>query len=284
MPISRLIFFALLLANVAFFAWRQNAGPAEGHEPQRLQQEIEPDKLKLILPEKAPAPAAEPKPAEAKPVESKTPETKPSEPKAGEVKAADPKAADPKAAEVKAPEAKLAEPKPAEAQAKTKTADNAPALLCKSFNGLTPESAKAAQAAISNSAPNAKVALIPTKESTSYWVHIPSQQNKAGADKKVGELKQMGVEDSFIISDEGPNKWAVSLGLFKSKDMADAYLQKLNKQGVRSAKIEVRDKGADKARLEVSAPAEALGVLAREIKPLAGASLGECKPAELAKN
>lgn len=279
MPISRLIFFALLLANVAFFAWRQNAGPAEGHEPQRLQQEIEPDKLKLILPEKAPAPAAEPKPAEAKPAESKAPETKASEPKAGEVKAADPKAT-----EVKAPEAKLAEPKPAEAPSKTKTADATPALLCKSFNGLTPESAKAAQAAISNSAPNAKVALIPTKESTSYWVHIPSQQNKAGADKKVGELKQMGVEDSFIISDEGPNKWAVSLGLFKSKDMADAYLQKLNKQGVRSAKIEVRDKGPDKARLEVSAPAEALGVLAREIKPLAGASLGECKPAELAKN
>lgn len=264
MPIARLIFFALLLANVAFFAWRQNAGPAEGHEPQRLQQQIEPDKLKLILPEKPPAPAAEPKPAE-----SKAPEAK---------------AAEPKTSEANAPETKVAEPKPADAPAKTKAAEAAPALLCKSFNGLTPESAKAAQAAISSTAPNAKVALVPTKESTSYWVHIPPQQNKAGADKKVAELKQMGVEDSFIISDEGPNKWAVSLGLFKSKDMADNYLQKLGKQGVRSAKIEVRDKGADRARLEVSAPAEALGVLAREIKPLAGASLGECKPAEIAKN
>lgn len=272
MPIARLIFFALLLANVAFFAWRQNAGPAEGHEPQRLQQQIEPDKLKLILPEKPPAPAVEPKPAEAKPVESKAPEVKTPEPKAPEAKTPEAKAAD----------AKASEPKPADTP--TKSADAAPALLCKSFNGLTPESAKAAQAAISSSAPNAKVALIPTKESTSYWVHIPSQQNKAGADKKVAELKQMGVDDSFIISDEGPNKWAISLGLFKSKDMADNYLQKLGKQGVRSAKIEVRDKGADKARLEVSAPAEALGVLAREIKPLAGANVGECKPAEVAKN
>jgi cell division protein FtsN len=272
MPIARLIFFALLLANVAFFAWRQNAGPAEGHEPQRLQQQIEPDKLKLILPEKPPAPAAVPKQAEPKPEESKAPEAK----------AVETKAAEAKAPEVKTPEAKAAEPKPADALAKS--ADATPTLLCKSFSGLTPEAAKAAQVAISSSAPNAKVTLIPTKESTSYWVHIPSQQSKAGADKKVAELKQMGVDDSFIISDEGPNKWAVSLGLFKSKDMADNYLQKLSKQGVRSAKIEVRDKGADKTRLEVSAPAEALGVLAREIKPLAGASLGECKPAEVAKN
>ena len=157
-------------------------------------------------------------------------------------------------------------------------------MLCKSFSGFTPESAKAAQAAINSSAPNAKVALITSKESSSYWVHIPPQANKAGAEKKVTELKQLGVEESFIINDDSPNKWAVSLGLFKSREMADNFLQKLSKQGVRSAKIEVRDKGTEKARLEVSAAADALGVLAREIKPLANATLGECKPTEVAKN
>lgn len=247
MPITRLIFFALLLANVAFFAWQQNAGPAPGHEPRRLQQQIDPDKVQLILPERPrppeaaakPAPAAEPAPETASSAKSETP---------------------------------------------AKGAETAPALLCKSFSGFTPESAKALQAEIGSSAPNAKVALITSKESSSYWVHIPSQQSKAGAEKKVGELKQMGVEDSFIISEDGPNKWAVSLGLFKSREMADAYLQKLGKQGVRSAKIEVRDKGAEKARLEISAPADALGALAREIKPLANATLGECKVAEAPKN
>lgn len=241
----RLIFFALLLANVAFFAWRQNAGPEDGHEPQRLQQQIDPDKVRLILPE--------PPPSSAKPAD-----TKPAEPAKAE------------------PAAKTEIP--------AKSADAAPALLCKSFSGFTPESAKAAQAAINSSAPGTQVALITTKESSSYWVHIPPQTNKAGAEKKVAELKQMGVDDSFIVSDDSPNKWAVSLALFKSKEMADNYLQKLSKLGVRSAKIEVRDKGAEKARLEVSAPAEALGVLAREIKPLANASLGDCKPTEVAKN
>lgn len=236
MPITRLIFFALLLANVAFFAWRENAGPAPGHEPQRLQQQIDPDKVQLLRPE---APAGD-----------------------------------------KTPQDKSAALKPAEAVAQL---PEGPALLCKAFSGLSLESAKAAQTAIAGSAPNAQVALITSKESTSYWVHIPSQSSKSGAEKKVAELKEMGVSDSFIISDDGPSKWAVSLGLFKSRETADNYLQKLVKQGVRSAKIEVRDKGADKARLEISAPAETLGTLAREVKPLGNATLGECRQTETAK-
>lgn len=249
MPTTRLVFFTLLLANVAFFAWRENAGPAAGHEPQRLQHEIEPDKIRLILPEKPATPQDAPRVPASKPPEAAT------------------------------TPAATAKPEP-----QAKTAEASIPLLCKSFSGFTPESAKTTQTAINNSSPNTKVALITTRESSSYWVHIPPQSSKAGAEKKVAELKQLGVDDSFIISDEGPSKWAVSLGLFKSKEMADNFLQKLGKQGVRSAKIEVRDKGAEKTRLEISAPAEALGVLAREIKPLANATIGECKAVEGAKN
>jgi len=231
MPKTRLIFFALLLANVAFFAWRENAGPPPGHEPQRLQQQIDPDKVRLLPPQ-----AAADKPAA--------------------VKVAD------------------------VAAASASPAAEAPALLCKAFSGISAEAAKAVQSAIASSAPNAQVAVITSRESSSYWVHIPPQPNKAGAEKKVAELREMGVSESFIISDDGPAKWAVSLGLFKSREMADNYLQKLTKQGVRSARIEVRDKGADKVRLEISAPAETLGTLAREIKPLANASIGECRQGE----
>lgn len=236
MPKTRLIFFALLLANVAFFAWRENAGPPPGHEPQRLQQQIDPDKVQVLLPQQA---------------------------------AADP----PAAAKVADAAAAVASP-----------ATEVPALLCKAFSGIPVESAKAAQSAVADSAPNAQVVLVTSKESSSYWVHIPPQPNKAGAEKKVAELREMGVSETFIISDDGPSKWAVSLGLFKSREMADNYLQKLIKQGVRSAKIEVRDKNADKVRLEISAPAETLGALAREIKPLANASIGECRQSEAVKN
>ncbi len=266
----RLTFFVLLLANVIFFAWRQNAGPAAGHEPQRLQLEMDADKLKLILPEK-PAPAPVPPLVKS---EAPVDEVKPVESKGAEPAASVPtpdKADKTSADKVTKPSAASAEPVPLP-------------VLCKSFSGLTPEAAKAAQSDISTRAPNVKTSLQPFKEATSYWVHIPPQGSKAGAEKKVGELKQLGVEESFIISDEGSNRWAISLGLFRSKETAESYLQKLNKQGVRSAKIEVRDKDTEKVRLEVSAPAEALGVLAREIKPLANAALGDCKVAGQTNN
>jgi len=278
----RLTFFILLLANVIFFAWRQNAGPAAGHEPHRLHAQLDADKLKLILPDRpAPAPAAAPTvasspPADAevateKPTDSKTAEPTPPSTTAATVAAAPPPAAPAPATDKAA--------KPA-----TNTTSASPPMLCKAFSGLTPEAAKAAQSDINTRAPNVKTSLHTVKEAASYWVHIPPQGSKAGAEKKVGELKQLGVEESFIISDEGSNRWSVSLGLFRSKETAESFLQKLNKQGVRSAKIEVRDKDTEKVRLEINAPAEALGVLAREIKPLASATLGDCKIAGQASN
>lgn len=246
----RLSFFVLLLANVLFFAWQQNAGPANGHEPQRLQQELQPEKLKLIA---APAPTTTPTPPTAAAVAA-TVATAP-EP------AAPAAAAEP--APVPTPPVAV-EPPP-------------PPQLCKAFNGLTLEAAKEAQSEINTRSPNTKSSLQSVRENPSYWVFIPSQANKAGAEKKVGELKQLGIEESFIISDEGPNRWAISLGLFRNKDTAEAFLQNLSKKGVRSAKLDVREKGGDKTRLEIHAPAELLGTLAREIKPLAKASISDCK-------
>lgn len=254
----RLAFFTLLLANVGFYAWRLNAGPAEGHEPERLQQQIAPEKLTLILPKKpqtAPAAGAEP-----------APDTPPPSSESANVSNVSnvPNVSD--------------APAPATAPPAQKADADRPPLLCKSFGGFTPEAAKSAQLAINNSSPHTQVVLIPVRDASSFWVHIPPQKNKSGAEKKVSELKELGVDDSFIISDKGPSQWAVSLGLFRSRETAENYLQKLNKQGVRSARIEERG-NSETVRVEVSAPAEALGVLAREIKPLAEATLGDCKSA-----
>lgn len=283
----RLTFFILLLANVIFFAWRQNAGPAAGHEPHRLQAQLDADKLKLILPERpAAAPAVQSTAAPSATADAAVTTEKPTDSKPAEpTPPATPAAPVSTAPAPAAPTPAVPAPAPDKATKSSSNANTAPTpLLCKAFGGLTPEAAKAAQSDINTRAPNVKTSLQTVKEAASYWVHIPPQGSKAGAEKKVGELKQLGVEESFIISDEGSNRWAVSLGLFRSKETAESFLQKLNKQGVRSAKIEVRDKDTEKVRLEVSAPAEALGVLAREIKPLANATLGDCKVAGQASN
>lgn len=78
---------------------------------------------------------------------------------------------------------------------------------------------------------------VPTTEVTQHVVYIPSQGSKDAADRKAAELKELGVTNFYIIPDNGPMKWAISLGVFKSDAAAQTLLAGLNKQGVHSARV-----------------------------------------------
>ncbi|MEG1054007.1 MAG: SPOR domain-containing protein, partial [Janthinobacterium sp.] len=75
------------------------------------------------------------------------------------------------------------------------------------------------------------------QEISSYMVYIPPQGSKEGAERKAGELKQLGVTNYFIMGDGSPMRWGISLGVFKSESGAQSQLASLNKQGVHSARI-----------------------------------------------
>jgi hypothetical protein len=77
-------------------------------------------------------------------------------------------------------------------------------------------------------------------EGATHIVAIPPQGSKEGAEKKAGELKRLGVTNYFIMSDESPMKWGISLGVFKNEQAAKDLLAALNKQGVHSARISSR--------------------------------------------
>lgn len=74
-----------------------------------------------------------------------------------------------------------------------------------------------------------------------YWVHMPPMKTKAEVDRKVGELKALGVADFYVVQDAGQWRNAVSLGLFKSEEAADTQLAALRERGVRSAIITRRE-------------------------------------------
>jgi hypothetical protein len=88
---------------------------------------------------------------------------------------------------------------------------------------------------------------IAATEVTSHIVYIPPQGSKEAADRKANELKNLGVANYFIMADNTPMKWAISLGVFKSEEGAQALLAALNKQGVHSARISGR--GAQSSKL-----------------------------------
>jgi hypothetical protein len=76
----------------------------------------------------------------------------------------------------------------------------------------------------------------PIPDNTRHIVYIPPLANKEAAERKATELRQFGIEDFFIIQDNSPLQWGISLGVFKTEEAARNHLAALNKKGVRSAK------------------------------------------------
>lgn len=85
---------------------------------------------------------------------------------------------------------------------------------------------------------------LPGAEVSGYIVHIPSQGSKEGADRKAGELRALGVTNYFVMSDNSPLRWGISLGVFKTEGAAQNQLAMLVKQGVRSARVTPRMSGS----------------------------------------
>ena len=92
-----------------------------------------------------------------------------------------------------------------------------------------------------------------------WWVRIPPQRNRSEAERRVVELNLLGVSDTFIVQESGPNQNAVSLGLFKTENRARILLGQLRAKGVENAGIEPRM--ATSYRIQASVPANELRIV-----------------------
>jgi hypothetical protein len=114
-----------------------------------------------------------------------------------------------------------------------------------------------------------------------YWVHMAPLKTKGEVDRKVGELKALGVKEFFVVTDAGPWRNAVSLGLFKNEDAAKAELERLRALGVRSATVTRRERFLKQLVFVVSDPAAAtltrLAELQKEF-PATELKTGDCPP------
>jgi hypothetical protein len=177
----RVVFFLLILANLAFFGWQAGyigPGPAPVGEPGRMAQQIAPEKIRIISADEARKPAA------------------------------------------------AGAPKP---------------LLCLDWGTFPPQEAERVQVLLAAMAPAPRISVRKVDETAGWWVSLPPQGSKANADKKAAELKRLGIDEFFIINEDGPNKFAISLGVFKNEEGAKNYLEILSRQGVKTARAAERE-------------------------------------------
>jgi len=148
---------------------------------------------------------------------------------------------------------------------------------CVEWGSFTIADAARAEQALEPLALGPRLAQRRTEEQAGWWVFIPPQGNRQSALRKAAELKQLGVEEYFIVQEEGPLRWALSLGVFRTEESAQARLAALRGQGVRTARVGARDTTVPKVWLQVKgvdAPLQArLKEIARQVE---GSELRDC--------
>lgn len=121
-----------------------------------------------------------------------------------------------------------------------------------------------------------------------YWVYMPPLKTKAEIDRKVSELKALGVTEFFVVQDAGQWKNAISLGIFRTDEAAQGYLAKLKERGVRSAIAARRENFLKQVTFYVREPSPATVAKLTELqKDYFGTEMkaGPCPlPAPTAKN
>lgn len=155
----------------------------------------------------------------------------------------------------------------------------APSLACVEWGSFTLADAPRAQQALEPLALGERLAQKRTEEVARWWVFIPPQGSRQGALKKAAELNNLGVEEFFIVQEEGEHRWALSLGIFRSEDAAQARLAALRTQGVRSARVGPRETVVPKIWLQVKSVDAPLQARLREIaRQVEGSELRDCRP------
>ena len=150
-------------------------------------------------------------------------------------------------------------------------------LKCIEWGSFTLTDASLAQAALEPLQLGGRLGQRRTEESAGWWVFIPPQGSRPAAQKKAAELKALAVDDYFVVQDEGPYRWALSLGVFRSEEAAQARLTALRAQGVRSAQVGPRETTISKVWLQVKAVDAGLYARLKEMaRGAEGTELREC--------
>lgn len=251
----RALVFLLILANLLFFAYAGGYfGTGASPDALRGQQQINPERLQLLARAGEQPPAPDPAPAPVAPSEPV------SEPAA--------------APGTPAPESKPVEAKPEPAPPKESEKPPVPdrggkGSRCILISGLQID-------AVETLVAQAEAAKLKASRRSdgSWWVFIPPQGDKKGADKKAGELQRLGVKEFFVVT-EGAQQFAISLGVFSREEAAQKRLEQLQSQGVRSARVGPRQAEGARQLLEIRGDAGALATL-RQTLP-AGSGSKDCQ-------
>lgn len=263
----KILALLLLLVNLVFYAFSAGyLGGQSSPEAGRLAQQVQPEKIVIVGHGDASTPAkAENKDESA----SKADE-------AGSGEAAKPEESKPESAKVE--EKKPTPPAEEPARSESKPAADV-AMTCRAWDKVTLADAEKLSTATSSKFADYQWTRKASggNDGAAWWVYIPTLADKAEADKKASELRLFGVGDFFVVQ-EGPNRNAISLGIFSLEKGAQERLTELKGRGVRSARVGARPGKEGFFLIEAYGPESGMAKLATAVgKTLPKAQAQSCQ-------
>lgn len=252
--------FLLVLANALFYAYAAGYfGHPDNPDAGRLDQQVAPEKMRLVSRGEAPsvkAPPAPPAPAVPAPEAAATAEAP--------------------AAPATAPAPGASNGSPAASAPATPAPEE---KVCLRWDHLGQADANKLSARLGEKFADFKLSKrVLAGEGSSWWVHIPPLPGKDEAERKAGELRQLGVTDYFIVQEAGANHYAISLGLFSSEKGGQDRLAELKGKGVRSARLVVRPGKDSLVAVDASGPLSQKEGLLKSVHALLPAiQVADCK-------
>lgn len=150
--------------------------------------------------------------------------------------------------------------------------------LCLRWERLQSATATRIAEAVSAAHPAFKVVRKSMAADGGWWVYLPPANNRDEADRRAGELKRAGINDYFIVQEAGPNRFAISLGIFSTEKAAQEQFADIRGKGFKSVKLTQRP-GKDVGMLvEATGPEAESSALVAEIARLVPARKAiDCK-------
>jgi hypothetical protein len=154
-------------------------------------------------------------------------------------------------------------PRPAPAPAPVTASARA---ACIEWGGFGTGELARAQGALDHLALGTRARQVEVSVTAGYWVFIPPLRSQAAMERKVTELRGLGVNEYFLVLDPGRWRHAISLGVFRSEEGAARYLAQLRQKGVRSATVGEREQRVTQTAFLISNPTEEESAKLAELK------------------
>jgi hypothetical protein len=137
---------------------------------------------------------------------------------------------------------------------------------CLEWGPFSAADLKAAQSAVDALQPALPVTQRDVQTVVGFWVYIPPLDSRTEVERKIAELRKLGIEEYYAVESQGPMRNAISLGIFKTEEAASAYLERLREKGVRSARAGSREHKVTQTVLLVHEPDIALTAKLADLK------------------